>query len=76
MPYTSFSTNVAPSKSRFCTSLGFKIIRFLPSMIFCVCWHESMPKNTSGCGQICAWLIVGELGEPSTGLQSHAAVTF
>lgn len=47
MPYTSPSANVAASKSRFCASLGFRMMRFLPSMTFWVCWQDSMPKNAT-----------------------------
>jgi hypothetical protein len=44
IPYTSLSANVAVSKSRFWASVGFKMIRFLPSMTFWVCWQDNIPK--------------------------------
>ena len=47
IPYTSPSANVAVSKSFFCPSAGLRMIRFFPSMTFCVCWHDNMPVRTS-----------------------------
>lgn len=67
IPYTSFSANVAPSKSRFWASLGFKMIRFLPSMTFWVCWHDSIPDTN----QIFETNLYTAYELPSTGLQSH-----
>ena len=43
IPYTSPSANVTVSKSFFCPSPGLRMIRFFPSMTFCVCWHDNMP---------------------------------
>ena len=45
------------------------MIRFLPSMTFCVCWHESIPTF-----RVQQPLTYGAASNiPSTGLQSHAA---
>src|SRR6266702_1608386 len=40
IPYTSPSANVTVSKSFFCPSAGLRMMRFFPSMTFCVCWHD------------------------------------
>ena len=47
IPYTSSSAKVIVSNSRFCCSLGLRMMRFLPSITFCVCWQDNIPSITS-----------------------------
>ena len=84
IPYTSPSANVTVSKSFFCPSFGLRMMRFFPSITFCVCWHDNIPVRVHHATFISAFLYFrdprgGRASKtrhvPSTGLQSHAAAT-